>query len=469
MSNQSISRRRFLGTAGCAAMGTTTFFSTLFNMRLMGAAASSSMDNAWNKPNDYKALVCILLAGGNDSFNMLVPRSIGEYNEYAKTRSNLALDRNALLPLNPTTYSRQDLGLHPSMPEVQELFEAKKLAFVSNVGTLIEPVTKPQFQSESVKLPLGLFSHSDQIAHWQTSVPQERSAIGWGGRLADLLQSMNDNRNISMNISLSGKNVFQAGNETVEYTISPSGTGSIGIHGYEGASLIDQIKTTAVNNLLEQEYQDIFKESYKEVIKSSQDSHKLFSSAISNVNLGFNFSPNRFSQSLAMIAKTIGARQTLGFSRQTFFVTFGGWDHHDEVLDNQQAMLEIVSKGLGEFQSAIDQLALSDQVTTFSISDFGRTLTSNGNGTDHGWGGNVIVMGGGVKGGDIYGVYPSLALNTNLDVGGGVLIPTTSTDEYFAELSRWFGVSNNDLPLILPNVGNFYNLNAEGGPLGFMK
>ena len=466
MSNKTYNRRAFLGTASCAALGSTTFLSTLFNLRMMNAASAPQY---LTPNNDYKALVCVLLAGGNDSFNMLVPSGDSEYQEYAATRSNLALAQNALLSLNPTTYDRQSLGLHPSMPEVKQLFDDQKLAFVTNVGTLIEPVTKANFLNESTRLPLGLFSHADQIAHWQTSVPQEREAIGWGGRLADMLQSMNDNQKISMNISLSGKNVFQAGNETIEYTIAPVENGSVGIHGFGGNSLIDQIKTNAVNSLIDYEYQDIFKKTYSEVIRSSQDNHEIFSGAIGKVQLDTDFRNDRFSQSLKMIARVIGANSDLGFTRQTFFVTFGGWDHHDEVLDNQERMLAVVSKGLASFNASLEELGLSNQVTTFTISDFGRTLTSNGNGTDHAWGGNTMVMGGGVKGGDIYGTYPSLALKTDLDVGNGVLIPTTSTDSYFAELARWFGVGNNDLPLILPNVGNFYNIADNRGPLGFMK
>ncbi len=469
MTKNKMNRRDFLGTASCAAIGSTTFLSTLLNLGMVNvAAASTTKSSMLGANNDYKALVCILLAGGNDSFNMLVPRGASEHAEYAQTRSNLALAQNSLLAINPSTYNNQQLGVHPAMPEIQQLFESGKLAFVSNVGTLIQPTTLSQFNNGSVTLPLGLFSHADQIAHWQTSVPQTRSAHGWGGKMADILQNMNSNQNISMNISLSGKNVFQAGNQTVEYTIKPVGNGSVGIEGYNGTSTFDQIRTTAVNSLLEQQYQDVFKKSYADVVSNAQNSHELFSTAVGGVSLNTVFSPSNLSQSLQMVARTIAAKDTLGMSRQTFFITFGGWDHHDEVLNNQTAMLSVVSKALSEFNTAMEELGMSDKVTTFSISDFARTLTSNGNGTDHGWGGNVMVMGGSVKGGDIYGTYPSLALNSSLDVGGGVLIPTTSTDEYFAELAMWFGVSSNDLSMVLPNIGNFYSTGSGSAPLGFM-
>jgi uncharacterized protein (DUF1501 family) len=171
---------------------------------------------------------------------------------------------------------------------------------------------------------------------------------------------------------------------------------------------------------------------------------------------------------MKMIARTIQVRQQLGLKRQTFFVRFDGWDHHDELLNNHSQMLGILSKAMSEFQSALKELNLEDKVTTFTISDFARTLTSNGNGTDHAWGGNVMVMGKQVKGKEVYGQYPNLILNSEIELGGGVLIPKVSTDEYFAELALWYGVSPSDLPLLFPNIGNFYNTMSGQGPLGFM-
>ncbi|MEL6863890.1 MAG: DUF1501 domain-containing protein [Bacteroidota bacterium] len=467
-STNKMNRRKFLGTASCAAIGTTTFFSTLFNLGMANAAASRAIKESGTTNNGYKALVCILLAGGNDSFNMLVPTDADGYAAYTATRSNLALAQNTLLPLNPLVGNQPMLGLHPAMPEVQQLFNSGQVAMISNVGTLVQPTTKTQFQNGAVTLPLGLFSHADQIQQWQTSVPQSRSAYGWGGRMADILQSMNANQDISMNISLSGRNVFQSGNQVAEYTIRPSGTGSIGIDGYNGTDMLDQIKTTAVKNLMEQQYTDMFKSTYANVVSNAQSTHEMFSTAVGNINLNTNFSPSYLSQSLNMVARTIAARDTLNVSRQTFFITFGGWDHHDEVLNIQNTMLGVVSKALNEFNSAMVELGLSNEVTTFTISDFARTLTSNGNGSDHGWGGNVLAMGGSVKGGQIYGEYPSLALNNSLDVGNGVLIPTLSTDEYFAELAQWFGVSNSSLQDIFPNILNFYTPSATP-PIGFMQ
>ncbi|MBT8229845.1 MAG: DUF1501 domain-containing protein [Bacteroidia bacterium] len=467
MCKKKYSRRSFLGTASCAAIGSTTFFSTFFNLQSMSAA---SLQNAryLNAGEDYRALVCIMLGGGNDSFNMIVPSNTQDYNDYANTRSNLALSKNSLLPLNANSFNEKNLGLHPSMPELKTLFDSGKVAVINNVGTLVEPITKSQYLN-GARLPFGLFSHSDQDQQWQTSVPQTKSATGWGGRLADLVEAANNEGKISMNISLSGKNVFQLGKEASEYSILPTGKGAIGIKGYGGDMTFNQIKTQAINSLMEQQYQDIFKQTYSSVVTASQNTNELFSTTVGNSNIATSFSTNQFSQSLRMIARTIKVRKELGLKRQTFFVRFDGWDHHDEVLNNQSQMLSVLSKGMSEFQAALGELNLEDNVTTFTISDFARTLTSNGNGTDHAWGGNVLVMGGKVKGKDIYGSYPSIKLGTELEIGEGVLIPQISTDEYFAELALWYGVGKTDLVTLFPNIGNFYNTMSAQAPIGFMN
>ncbi len=464
--SKKISRRQFIGNLGCAALGSTTLLNAVMNLGATNVLAASTP----SVTNGYKAMVCILLGGGNDSFNMLVPKGNAEYSEYQSTRSNLALPKNDLLPLNFTDSNGKVFGLHPSMPEVQALFNDNKVAFLANVGTLIEPTLKWQYQNNSARLPLGLFSHADQIMHWQTSLPESRSAVGWGGRIADVLQSINSTSNISMNISLSGSNVFQAGNSTVEYSISSKGNGSIGIENYNGPSFLDGVRTNAIDNILDYEYSNAFQKTYVDVTRHARDAHEEFSTAISAVQpFSTVFSGSELSQSLQMIAKTIASRNALSMNRQTFFVSFGGWDHHDEVIYAQAAKLGVLSKALGEFNSALEELGVQNEVTTFTISDFARTLTSNGNGTDHGWGGNAIIMGGDVNGGAIFGDYPSLALGSEQDVDNGVLLPTTSCDEYFAELAKWFGVPNADLGIVLPNIGNFYDANSSSLPIGFMQ
>jgi len=462
-----MSRRKFMGTASCAALGSTTFFSSILNLGLANSLAGMTMPAAGG---DYKAMVCILLAGGNDSFNMLVPRNGSHYNQYAGVRSNLALPKGDLLPINYTDSNGKQFGLHPAMPEVQQLFNNKKLAFLSNIGTLVEPTSKNQYLNKSVKLPVGLLSHADQIQQWQTSIPQTRSSKGWGGRMADILKAGNGNQNISMNISLSGTNIYQVGENSSEYAIRAAAGGSVGIGTYESNNSLDQILAGGANSLLNHQYQDIFKSTFAAKVKHSQDNHEEFSAAIAQSPiLNTSFSENDVSANMELIAKTIAVRDVLNVKRQTFFINFGGWDHHDQVLDNQAAMLGVVSKALGEFQTAMEELRIADCVTTFTVSDFGRTLTSNGNGTDHAWGGNVMVMGDSVNGGEVFGEYPSLSLGSADDVGGAIMLPKISTDEYFAELSKWFGVSNGDLNYVLPNIGNFYDPNSSAMPIGFMK
>lgn len=462
-----ISRRKFLGDS-CAALGYTTLFSSLINLK---AIAATAVDNSpiITVGSDYKALVCIMLSGGNDSYNMLIPKGNNEYSEYATTRSNLAIPQNDILQINPNTTDGRTFGLHPSLTDMQQLFETGNLAFLSNVGTLIEPSTKSDIKNKLVKTPLGLFSHSDQAQQWQTGKPHERTNIGWGGRIADLVQSMNSNQNISMNISLNGNNIFQRGNGIIPYSISNNG--SIGIRGYDGNGSFDRLRTDALNSMLERDYQDIYKNTYKNTIKSSNDANLEFQSAIDSLSDFVTPLPedNGLANQLRMVAKTIASRDTLSFSRQTFFVQLGGWDHHDELLVNQADKLLQLNEALKYFNDVLTELSINDCVTTFSVSDFARTLTSNGNGTDHAWGGNAFMMGGAVNGKEIYGDYPTLALDSDLDLRDGVIIPTTAADMYMAELALWFGVPASELSTVLPNLSNFYDTNSNTPPIGFMN
>jgi uncharacterized protein (DUF1501 family) len=455
-----VNRRRFLGQASCAAMGTTALVNTLLNMRMFNAMADPG--------EDYRALVCLFLSGGIDSYNLLVPSGASEYQEYAAVRGDLALPQTDLLPITPTTPDGRTYGLHPGVSGLQSLFGQGRLAVVANLGTLVEPTTLPQFRNGSVQLPAGLFSHSDQQMSWQTSIPDQRSAIGWAGRMADIINTGNCDPNISMNISLSGSNVWQTGRMTSHYTITENG--STGLWDYGGTSPGAILRTEAIDSLLALEYQHLFEKTFAAKMRGAIDAHLDFSAAIAGLPpLQTVFSDTHLSRQFRMIALTIAARQALCMKRQTFFVEFGGWDHHDEVILKQAAMLPVISAALSEFQAALVELGVTDLVTTFTASDFGRTLSSNGRGSDHAWGGNHLVMGGAVTGGDIYGRFPSLYAGNDLDTGRGRLIPTTSVDEYFAELAMWFGVSSADLPLILPNLGRFYTVGSGAAPVGFLN
>ena len=464
MCKRKISRRKFLGEASCAALGSTAFLSSILNMGMINTLAARP--HIIGNPNDYKAMVCILLAGGCDTFNVLVPTETSEYNDYVATRGSLALDyaANEIIDLNYNVDGRT-FGIHSGMTRVRDLFNNGTLSFVSNIGTLIEPISDyNDFQNGNKKLPLGLYSHNDQIMQWQTSIPQSRSAVGFGGRVADILHDMNTIPNISMNISLDGKNRFQTGNNYNEYSIKNT-TDETNI-GYEGfpswwsnSGYANDLKNAAIGNIMEQQYANIFQETMASLTKQTSESIEVFANAFGNVvPLTTTFSPTPLSQDLKKMAEVMSVRSFLGANRQVFFTTFGGWDHHDDVINNQNNMLPILSNALGEFYDALNEIGMADNVVTFTISDFARTLTSNGNGSDHAWGGNQMIMGNPITGGQIFGDFPSLALNNNpLNVSErGRIIPTTSVDEFYAELALWYGASPNDLDYILPNLCNFY-------------
>ena len=462
MKNNIVSRRRFLKTSGVAMAGASVFLSGMPGRQLF--AASGGLD-ALNIKHQDKALVFLMLDGGNDSYNMLVPDSGASYQEYAQTRGNLALKQTDLLPLNGFKDSAgKTFGLHPSMQEVQSLFNDKKLSFVANVGPMIEKVSKADFYRNTKPLPLGLMSHSDQFRHWQTARPGERVNKGWFGAFADAL---NTKSQIPMNISLAGSNIMQDGMESSSYAITSKG--SVGMIFKDQNSAFDRILQDAVDSVLTKQYQDPFKQTYASYTDKAQSQHEQFSKAVDGIKINTRFSNTPLSDQFAMVAKSIKASRELGEPQQTFFLRYIGWDHHDELLENHAAMLKVVSQAMAEFQNALEELDIADKVVTFTGSDFGRTLTSNGNGTDHGWGGNIMVMGEGVNGGQVFGDYPSLMLNNDLDVGDGVLIPTTSIDEVYAELALWFGVTKAQLPALFPNIENFYSPDSQGLPLDFMR
>ncbi len=464
MSKNKFSRRDFIGTMPCMAIGTTTLFSSLINLKAINTIMNSTSVAA----GDYKALVCVLLSGGNDSFNMLVPRGNAEYGEYAAVRSNLAIPQQSLLPITSTKSDGRTYGLNPNLPKIKGLFDNGNMAFISNVGTLVEPATKAGIDNKTVKVPLGLLSHSDQVMHWQTAFPQERVGKGWGGKMADILKSQNAANGVSMNISLGGNNVFQRGDTVTEYAINNDG--GVSILGYNVQLPFFEVMTEDVNDILNKQYEDVFKDSYKGVLKRSVESNETFNQAVANVpEFVTQFSQSNLSENLKMVAKTIAARNDLGAKRQIFFVELGGFDNHDELINNHGNLMGILDNAFSEFYAATEEMGISDCITTYTISDFSRTLTSNGNGTDHAWGGNAMVMGGAVKGKNMYGDYPILDLGSDVNLDNrGILMPTTGADEYFAELALWFGISPNDLSLILPNIGNFYDVGSSNAPMGFL-
>ncbi len=464
---QPITRRRFLRQVNCAAISAIPVLNTLLNLKLAGSVAAATAGDS-----DYRALVCVFLAGGCDTFNVLVPRGDAEYGDYAAIRGPVALAQDSLLPITPIGLSGLELGLHPALTNIQSLFNAGTAAYVTNVGTLIQPVTLDEYNNGSIALPLGLYSHADQQEQWQTSTPDLRSSRGWGGRAADLLQSLNSLDTVSMNISLSGQNIWQCGQNAFGYTVD--NTGAVAMDGYDPTDT-DQwsptpIRTQAINSQLAFQYQHLLTQAFNASKNQAMAAYSLFNSATAaplpaNVTFPTN---SYFAQNLQMVAKTIAGHAALGQSRQTFFIEYGGWDTHDNLISTQASLLPDVDASLKAFNDCLVALGLDSNVTVFTVSDFARTLTSDGGGSDHAWGGNHLVMGGAVNGGKVYGQYPSLYANNPLDVGRGRIIPQIAVDSYFAELALWLGVSPSNLPLVLPNIGNFYDVTSGSPPVGFL-
>lgn len=458
------SRRKFLRQLGVAtALGFTSPLSSMAKFKSMNAIMSSPPPPPFG---NYKAIVCIFLHGGNDSYNMLIPNTLTEYNHYYNTRSNLAILQPDLLPIGSG-----DFGLNPAMPDVRDMYNAGDLAFFANIGTMVEPTTVAQYYSGSAQLPLGLFSHLDQYNHWQSARPHQRVTKGWGGYMADLLGYTNSNHTISMNVSLSGTNIFQNGATSTPFSMNNNGP-TLPINHYAEYGH-NQARREAVDTLLNYTFGDPFQNTYAGVLHDSITAGAEFKEALDAVpEFVTAFSDERLSEELKIIAKTIAVRETLGFERQIFFVRYGGWDHHDALITSQASMLNVVNDALLSFKNVLNELGVFNDVTTFVGSEFGRKLASNGNGSDHGWGGNSIVMGGNVNGNQIYGTYPTLEVNGPDYLNGGVLVPTTATDSMFAELALWYGVQPSDLTTIFPNLGNFHtvaDLSTDSPPIGFMN
>ncbi len=409
-------------------------------------------------------MVCLFLPGGNDSFNMLVPMG-GAYGDYATVRQDLALPQASLLPITPINTIGKQLGLHPGMTGIKSLFDAGKLSFIANIGSLVRPTTLIDFNN-GASLPYGVFSHSDQQEQWQTSIPDVRSGIGWAGRTADLLVGANRNSAVSMNISISGNNLWQVGNKVVPYTVNADGAAKL--NGYSDSWGLNPIRKAAIDNMLAQEYSNVLDKTYTRMKGNAMDAYELFAQATSTTLPADTLGGGPLGNSLRQVAKIIAGRNTLGVKRQIFYVQWGGWDFHDNVLNNMNTMMPIVSDAMKSFYDLMLAMGVANDVTLFSASEFGRSLTSNAEGSDHAWGGNQFVMGGAVNGKRVFGTYPDLFSGNPLDTGRGRIIPTTSVDEHSAELALWMGVSKSDLPLILPNISRFYNLSSTVNPIGFM-
>lgn len=443
-------RRQLLAKLGGVVLGSSALYATSARFQLVNAQMP--------EVEDYKALVCIFLFGGNDAFNMLVPAGESEYAAYAASRQTLAIPHAELLSITPQQSPGLALGLHPSMSGVQSLFAQQKLAVVANVGALIEPVSKAAYQSNSVQLPPQLFSHNDQQTFMQ-SLQSGSRRTGWAGRAADVLDSVNTNQQLSMNISMSGSNIWQNGARVVPYSIDPSGIKKLANLNANSDEARERARTQIYHNLLAQQQENIFQRQFAHTqtlawelageVKGALDAQAPIVTA---------FPASQVGNGLKMVAQMISARAALGVKRQIFFVGMGDFDTHGDQLRRHVLLLNQLSSAMQAFYSATVELGVAEQVTTFTSSDFGRTLTSNGDGTDHGWGSHQLVMGGAVNGGNIYGTLPSLSVGGVDDIGQGRIIPSIGMDQYAATLASWYGLPGNQFGDVFPNLGNFNQL-----------
>jgi uncharacterized protein (DUF1501 family) len=417
--------------------------------------------------DDYRALVCLFMYGGNDSNNLLVPYEPAEHTAYSRARSNLALDRDNLLPITPTNTAGIRYGLHPAMPGLASLFNGgslavplPKAALVVNAGPLMVPTTKAQWQARSVPLPENLFSHSDQQAQWQSAL-YSRPSTGWGGRLTEhLVDAGAVNRGYSV-ISVAGGNLWETGDATLSaYKVSASGDFGFDLYDPNGSDPL----SVAINQTLAETHLHLLEQGYVDVMMRSIEVQRVLTQALAGSTLATVFPNTDLGNQLRMIARLIGARRTLGLSRQCFFCSIGGFDTHgDDQLARQATMLGEISDAVMAFYAATVELGVANQVTTFSASDFSRTYASNGQGSDHGWGAHHFVVGGAVLGGRLYGRFPTLAVGGPDDSGGeGTWIPTTSSEVYAATLGKWFGADDALLAQVFPQLRHF------DGPLGFL-
>lgn len=457
------SRRAFLRHASALSVAGVAAPWAL-NFAAMGEAAAATA-------TDYKALVCVFLYGGNDYGNTVVPYDQASYDAYAALRPTLATARSSLADtvLSPLTAPRDAGGfarqyaLAPQLAPLMPIFNAGKMGVLLNVGTLVQPTTKLQYTNKTARLPPKLFSHNDQQSVWQSSAP-EGAISGWGGRVGDLLQTGNGNATFTC-VNVSGNAVFLSGASAVQYQVSSNG--SIPLSALKSPLFGSAACSAALQSLITQPRLHLLENEYTRVSKRAIDADAVLTAALSTVpapNTAFPAN-NRLGDQLKLVARMIAAADKLSAKRQVFFVSLGGFDTHDGLLTVHPQLMNTVGSALAAFYDATVELGVANQVTTFTASDFGRTLSGNNDGSDHGWGSMHFMLGGAVQGQRYYGIPPAVASNGPDDVGQGRLIPTTAVDQYAATLGKWLGVSDTDLLALLPNLSNYETANRN---LGFV-
>jgi uncharacterized protein (DUF1501 family) len=446
-----ILRRNFL-----KGLGAITAANTLPGLSLMNAYAQAA--------NDYKALVCVFLYGGNDANNMVVPVQSAEYNVYATGRGTIALPQGSLVPLAQATGTR--FGLHANLAPLQQVWTNGDLALLFNAGPLVQPLTRAQYQANRTARPQNLFSHDDQQEQNQSAIPNNQTSVGWGGRLGDRVQVMNAGSAVPMNISVGGNDIFLKGQTVPAYSV-PTG-GNFGLTTTGGNTAQRQARSTAMQSLFTLDRANQHVRAAGDVISSAVNASGALNTVINNAASlaapAFQGLNTGLSRQLFAVAKMVEGRATLGLRRQIFFAQAGGFDNHQNQLADQGNRFNEVGPALRAFYNALTALGMQDQVTLFTLSDFGRTLRVNDGGSDHAWGNHHIVMGGAVRGGQTYGAFPNQALGGPDDTDrDGRWIPTTAVDQYAATLAKWFGVPDADIPAVVPNIARFATRD-----LGFM-
>ncbi|HET7526875.1 MAG TPA: DUF1501 domain-containing protein [Burkholderiaceae bacterium] len=434
------------------------------NLAALGEAAASTAA-------DYRALVCVFLYGGNDYANTLIPFDDTHYAQYQAQRPTLAYARSALsaTALTPLVAPVDRNGavyqyaLAPELAPILPLFDSGRLGALLNIGTLVQPTQKTQYANRTVPLPPKLFSHNDQQSFWQSSSP-EGATSGWGGRIGDLVMAGNGNATFTC-VNVSGNAVFMSGRTAVQYQVTANG--SVALNALRSPLFGSAACSDVLHSLIIAPRAHLFEAEHTRVVKRALEANDVLSAALAGAPTITTPFPanNPLGDQLKMVARMISVADALAAKRQVFFVSLGGFDTHDGLLSTHPGLLTTVANALAAFQGALAELQVESQVTTFTASDFGRTLAGNNDGSDHGWGSMHFVLGGAVRGQRFYGTAPVIGNNGIDDVGQGRLLPTTSVDQLAATLGRWFGASDSDLLAVLPNL---HNWDPAARDLGFL-
>ncbi len=450
--------------ASMAGFYVSPFFLELNSLAAMAQGTGGS---------DYRALICVYLQGGNDGHGTVIATDPDSFAAFTSARSGapgLAYPLANLLPITlKTPQTGRTFALNPALTGIQTLFNAGRAAIVANTGTLIAPATKTQINANSVELPDSLFSHFDQTAAWQAVASNLGSGerVGWGGAVADAIEAMNMNSNSMFTcISTCGNALFLAGQSSFQINVTPAGP--IPIAGLQQPPFGIPSAANPLNSILSADETNLFAKEYEVVIARSIQAQAALVTAMAPAGVGGVPNPPQFldpttnmlannplAASLQTIARIIAGRGSLGVSRQIFYVQLGSFDTHDGQAKTHAQLLTQLGAAFEYFDGLMVNMGLSNNVTAFTISDFGRTLTCNSDGTDHGWGSHHFVVGGAVAGGDMYGQYPVVGVDQVNDVGNGRLIPTTAVEQYAGTLARWFGLSDGQIRTVFPNFGNF--------------